>query len=108
MEDPTPFQVTLERRQHRQLKWLAEKRGRSMGSLVRESVEAYLAALPAEDDPAYGIIGLIDDHSPKPYGSVAIHHDDYIAEALESEWLSEEEIARRREEVLRQRRSRQP
>jgi hypothetical protein len=86
MEDPTPFQVTLERRQHRQLKWLAEKRGRSMGSLVRESVEAYLAALPAEEDPLYGIIGMLpEDRRPRPHGDVAVHHDDYLADYLEAE-----------------------
>jgi hypothetical protein len=64
-----------------------------MGSLVRESVASYLAGLPADDDPALGIVGLIDDVSPRPYGSVAEHHDDYLADDLAAEWPTEIEPA---------------
>jgi hypothetical protein len=82
-----PFQVQLTSGQHRRLKALAEARGASMGSLIRESVTEYLNDLPIEDDPAFGIIGLIDDEGDKPHGSVAVHHDDYLADALEAEFL---------------------
>jgi hypothetical protein len=57
-----------------------------MGSLVRESLEAYLAAAPSDDDPALGIIGSIDDADlPRPHGSVAEHHDAYLVDAIEAE-----------------------
>ena len=57
-----------------------------MGSLVRESVTEYLRDLPVEDDPAFGIIGLIDDAGERPHGSVAVRHDEYLADALEDEF----------------------
>lgn len=79
------FQVQLPRAQHRRLKQLAQARGASMGSLIRESVTEYLTDLPVEDDPAFGIVGLIDDQAVKPHGSVAIHHDEYLADALGAE-----------------------
>lgn len=85
MTEHIAFQVQLTRAQHRHLKQLAESRGASMGSLIRESVDGYLNELPIEDDPAFGIIGLIDDGADKPHGSVAIHHDEYLADALEAE-----------------------
>ncbi|CAN5582433.1 hypothetical protein BH23CHL8_BH23CHL8_16300 [soil metagenome] len=85
MEDLVPFQVQLERRQHRHLKRLAETRGRSMGSLVRESVEAYLSPMPAEEDPLLGIIGVADDRTVKAHGDVGIEHDAYLADAYADE-----------------------
>ena len=81
MERPVPFQVQLERRQHERLKALAEQRDQSMGSLVRESVAQYLASVPVEDDPAFGIMGMFSDEGPEPHGDVAIHHDAYLADA---------------------------
>jgi len=89
MTEHVAFQVQLTLRQHRRLKDLAAMRGASMGSLIRESVTEYLNDLPVEDDPAFGIIGLIDDAGGKPHGSVAVHHDEYLADALEAEFLSE-------------------
>lgn len=56
-----------------------------MGSILRESVAHYLASAPIEDDPAFGIVGLIDDDGPMPHGDPAIHHDAYLADALEAE-----------------------
>lgn len=81
MEDLVPFQVQLERRQHARLKALAEARGRSMGSMIRESVVTYLADQPVEDDPLLGIIGLLEDTGEEPFGDVAINHDAYLADA---------------------------
>ena len=80
MERPVPFQVQLERRQHGQLKALAERREQSMGSLIRESVAQYLTSQPIEDDPLYGIMGMFMDDGPQPYGDVAINHDAYLAD----------------------------
>ncbi len=86
MEDPVPFQVQLERRQHRLLRELAEHRGQSMGSLIRESVATYLASMPVEDDPAFAIIGMFDgDPGELQYGSVAVSHDAYLADAYAAE-----------------------
>lgn len=92
MTEHVAFQVQLTVGQHRRLKELAATRGASMGSLIRESVTEYLNDLPVEDDPAFGIIGLIDDRGRKPHGSVAIHHDAYVADALEAEFLSETSV----------------
>jgi hypothetical protein len=85
MSDSVPFQVQLARAQHRRLKRLAESRGVSMGSILRESVADYLTNAPAEEDPAFGIIGLIDDDGPTPHGDPALHHDAYLADALDTE-----------------------
>ena len=86
MTEHVAFQVQLTRSQHRRLKELAAMRDTSMGSLIRESVTEYLNDLPVEDDPAFGIIGLIDDAGAKPHRSVAVHHDEYLADALEAEF----------------------
>ena len=76
-----PFQVQLERRQHEQLKALAERREQSMGSLIRESVTQYLTSQPIEDDPLYGILGMFtEDPGDLPYGDEAQNHDAYLAE----------------------------
>ena len=86
MEDLVPFQVQLERRQHARLKSLAESHGRSMGSMIRESVATYLADQPVEEDPAYGIIGILgEDDGPRPYGDVGENHDAYLADIYEAE-----------------------
>lgn len=85
MADSVPFQVQLTRAQHRRLKRLAESRGVSMGSILRESVADYLTGVPVEEDPAFGIIGLIDDDGPTPHGDPAAEHDTYLAEALAAE-----------------------
>jgi hypothetical protein len=85
MSGYVPFQVQLTRAQHRRLKRLAEMRGVSMGSILRESVADYLTNAPVDADPAFGIIGLIDDDGPTPHGDPAADHDAYIADALDAE-----------------------
>ena len=85
MSDSVPFQVQLTRAQHRRLKRLAQSRGVSMGSIIRESVADYLTASPVEEDPAFGIIGLIDDDGQTPHGDPAVQHDAYLADASEAE-----------------------
>ena len=59
--------------------------GVSMGSILRESVADYPTNAPAEEDPAFGIVGLIDDDGPTPHGDPALQHDAYLADALEAE-----------------------
>ncbi len=86
MEDPVPFQVQLERRQHRRLKALADRRGSSMGALIRESVATYLESLPPEEDPLYGLIGSFPaEEDAQLHGDVALHHDAYLADFYASE-----------------------
>jgi hypothetical protein len=83
MEDLVPFQVQLERRQHARLRALSESSGRSMGSMIRESVATYLAGV--EPDPLLDIIGAFEDHGPKPHGDVSVNHDAYLADVHEAE-----------------------
>lgn len=71
-----PIQVYLEPRQLGALRWLAEKRGVSIAELIRQSVDCYLAQLPPEDDPLWGIIGL----GKSGLGDLAERHDYYIYE----------------------------
>jgi hypothetical protein len=85
MSDNVPFQVQLTRTQHRRLRRLADARGASMGSIVRESVAEYLSRLPIEEDPAFGIIGRVTDDGPEPHGDVAQAHDAYLADAMDDE-----------------------
>jgi hypothetical protein len=85
MSEHVPFQVQLTRGQHRRLKRLAESRRVSMGSILRESVAAYLANARDTQDPAFGIVGLIDEDGPTPHGDPAEEHDAYLADELELE-----------------------
>ena len=82
MERRVPFQVMLDPEQHQQLRSAAERHGRSIGSLVRESVTKYLAEIAVEDDPLFGLIGLGDDRGPRPYGDVGTEHDAYLADTV--------------------------
>jgi hypothetical protein len=75
------FQVQLEPEQHRRLQRLAELRDRSMGSLIRESVAAYLADVPAEEEPLTDLVGMFLDDGPRSHGDVGEEHDAYLADA---------------------------
>ena len=72
----------LDPEQHHQLGGIAERRGQSIGSLVRESVARYLADLSLEEDPLLGLIGLADDAGARPHGDVAFEHDLYITDEV--------------------------
>jgi hypothetical protein len=85
MERRVPFQVMLDPEQHRQLRGAAQRGGQSIGSLVRESVARYLAAIAVDDDPLMGLIGLGEDAGPRPHGDVATQHDAYMANASAGE-----------------------
>ena len=83
MERRKPFQVMLDPEQHHQLGSLADRRGQSIGSLVRESVARYLSDLSLEEDPLLGLIGLADDAGPRPHGDVAVEHDSYATDEVD-------------------------
>lgn len=85
MAHSKPFQVNLDPEQHRHLRLLSERRGISMGSLVRESVAQYLADTPTDEDPLLQIVGLFEDTGSKPYGDVGEEHDRYLADIIASE-----------------------
>ena len=76
-----PIQVYLERKQDEAVRALAERQQISIAELIGRSVDRYLAQLPVEDDPAMGIVGLVDtgpeDASEK--------HDEYLVRFLQGE-----------------------
>jgi len=53
-----PVQMYIEPGQDAALAVLARKRGVSKTQLIRESIQKYLTALPLEEDPAMGLVGL--------------------------------------------------
>ncbi len=69
-----PIQMYIEPAQDAALAVLAKKRGVSKAELIRESIEKYLTALPVEEDPAMGLVGL--GNSGK--GDISEHHDKYL------------------------------
>jgi hypothetical protein len=69
-----PIQMYIEPGQDAALAVLAKKRGVSKAELIRESIEKYLTALPVEEDPAMGIVGL----GSSDKGDLSIKHDDYL------------------------------
>jgi hypothetical protein len=70
-----PVQMYLEPRQDAALAVLAGKRGVSKAELIRESIEKYITAIPVEDDPALGVIGLGNSGKRDLSGK----HDQYVA-----------------------------
>jgi hypothetical protein len=72
----------LEPEQHRRLQALAERRGVSMASLIRESVASYVSDAGADEDPLAGIVGLFEDDGARPFGDVGREHDAYLAVGL--------------------------
>ncbi len=70
-----PIQMYIEPGQDAALAALAKKRGVSKAELIRESIAGYLTALPVEEDPAFGLVGL--GRSRK--SDVSERHDKYLA-----------------------------
>jgi hypothetical protein len=70
-----PIQMYIEPGQNAALAVLAKKRGVSKAELIRESIEKYLTALPIEEDPAMGLVGL---GSSSGKGDVSAQHDTYL------------------------------
>jgi len=77
-----PTQVYLRPEQVEPLRALARRRKVSVAELVRQGIDQVLAAVPPEEDPLLGIIGLVDDDGPT---DMAEKHDDYLVK-----WIQEE------------------
>lgn len=57
---------------------LSARKGVPMAELIREAIREYLhnQRLPADEDPALALIGLMRDNDVPE--DVAVRHDDYI------------------------------
>ncbi|MBI1743478.1 CopG family transcriptional regulator [Candidatus Acetothermia bacterium] len=69
-------QIYLEPKQDRLLEELAKVRKVSKASLIRESIDRYLEAIPPDQDPSLGLIGLAGKTGFK---DLARRHDEYLA-----------------------------
>lgn len=76
-----PVQIYLREDQVEALRAVAERRGESMASLVREGVDKFLDELPPDEDPLLDIIGLYDSGR----GDLADKHDDYQTRMIQEE-----------------------
>lgn len=70
-----PIQIYVEPRQDNILEAMSKKKGISKAAIIREGIEKFLKELPAEDDPAMGLMGL--GNSGK--GDLSDKHDKYLA-----------------------------
>lgn len=73
-----PIQVYLEAQQDQHLRRIAEQRGVSLSTLVRDSVEAWLRQLPLHDDPALALVDLGASGIP----DLGSEHDAHLAKTL--------------------------
>lgn len=76
-----PVQIYLREDQVEALRAVAERRGESMASLVREGVDKFLDELPPDEDPLLDIIGLYDSGR----GDLADKHDQYQVGMIQEE-----------------------
>jgi hypothetical protein len=81
MKADRPIQVYLEERQDRALRRIARERGTTLTELVRESLDLWLRARPAEKDPAWQIVGL----GASDTDDLGRAHDEHLAAALGTE-----------------------
>jgi hypothetical protein len=69
-----PIQIYIEPQQDYVLAALARDKGISKAEIIRESLDRYLRDIPANDDPAMGLVGL--GNSGKR--NLSENHDAYI------------------------------
>jgi hypothetical protein len=76
-----PIQIHLRPAQIETARSVADRRGVSLAELVRQALDAYLAEMPAEEDPLWNIIGSANAGPT----DLAANHDKYLAEAIAEE-----------------------
>jgi hypothetical protein len=70
-----PLQIYIESKQNNVLEMVSKKTGFSKAEIIRKSLDKFLKELPAEEDPAIGLIGL--GSSGKRH--LSDKHDRYLA-----------------------------
>jgi hypothetical protein len=73
-----PVQVYLRPEQIESLRAIAERRKVSMAELIRQGVDHMLSEVPAEEDPLWNIIGIMDGGP----NDLAENHDKYLADMI--------------------------
>ena len=76
-----PLQIYLREDQERALRSIAERRGESMASLVREGVDKLLRDLPPGEDALIDIVGVYDSG----VGDLAERHDEVLTDIIADE-----------------------
>ena len=75
-----PVQVYLGPRHVRILDQLVEKLGLSQAETLRRGLEALAReTIPAKEDPAWQLIGLMGEDTDSP-GDLSVEHDKYLVE----------------------------
>ncbi len=77
----SPIQIYLNERQNQALRRLAKEKNTTVSELVRRGIDLLLRQVPAEQDPAYHMIGL----GASGVTNIAEKHDEYLAQELEKE-----------------------
>ncbi len=77
-----PIQIYVDERQNRALRRLAKEKNASISELIRRGIDLLLNQVPAEEDPAYQMIGLVSSG----VSDIAENHDEYIVQEIEKEW----------------------
>jgi hypothetical protein len=70
-----PIQIYIEPQQDDILAALARSRGISKAEIIRDSLELYFSQIPAEKDPAMGLVGI--GNSGKK--DLSERHDAYLS-----------------------------
>lgn len=81
MTENKPLQIYLRDDQEKALRVIAERRGESLASLIRQGVDLLLESLPVDEDPLLNLIGLYDSGC----GDLAAQHDQYLEQLLREE-----------------------
>ena len=79
-------QVQLTDDQLRRLRELAERQGRTVAEVIRESVDHYLVRARRDDDEVRARALAIAGKFRSGTGDIAENHDEYLAQAIEGKW----------------------
>lgn len=76
-----PIQIYLRPEQIEALRHLAKRRKVPVSELIRRGVDRLLSEVPAEEDPLWDIVGLVDS-GPR---DLAEKHDEYLTQMIMDE-----------------------